>query len=85
MLTAPKRWEEMSFDLYDERWRDCWLAATSTVRLRRKQVDMDIRHRVQRLLEAHGPETLTPLSLRVYGTMIKGPWASFQCLSRPFR
>ena len=64
--------QEVAFDLYDERWRDCWVAATSTARQRKKQVDMDIQHRVQRLIEDHGPQTDKPLTLRVYGTMIKG-------------
>ena len=48
------------------------MAATSTARQRKKQVDMDIQHRVQRLIEDHGPQTDKPLTLRVYGTMIKG-------------
>ncbi|CAJ1451868.1 unnamed protein product [Effrenium voratum] len=64
--------QDAAFDLYDERWRDCWIAATSTARLRKKQVDMDIQNRVQRLIETHGPNTEKPLTLRVYGTMIKG-------------
>jgi len=64
--------QEVAFDLYDERWRDCWVAATSTARQRKKQVDMDIQPRVQRLIEDHGPQTEKPLTLRVYGTMIKG-------------
>lgn len=64
--------QEVAFDLYDERWRDCWVAATSTARQRKKQVDMDIQLRVQRLIEDHGPQTDKPLTLRVYGTMIKG-------------
>ena len=48
------------------------MAATSTARQRKKQVDMDIQLRVQRLIEDHGPQTEKPLTLRVYGTMIKG-------------
>ena len=63
---------EIAFDLYDERWRECWLAATSTARLRKKQVDIDIQERVHRLIQEHGPNTDKPLTLRVYGTMIKG-------------
>ena len=63
---------EMAFDLQDERWRECWLAATSTARLRKKQVDIDIRERVTRLIHEHGPRTDKPLTLRIYGTMIKG-------------
>mmetsp|Transcript_104338 Transcript_104338/g.185521 ORF Transcript_104338/g.185521 Transcript_104338/m.185521 type:complete len:496 (-) Transcript_104338:28-1515(-) len=64
--------QEVAFDLYDERWRDCWVAATSTARLRKKQVDFDINQRVVRLLQDYGPQTDKPLTLRVYGTMIKG-------------
>lgn len=60
------------FDLYDEQWRDCWVAATSVVRLRKKQVDLDIQQRVMRLLEDYGPDSEQPLTLRIYGTMIKG-------------
>lgn len=60
------------FDLYDERWRDCWVAATATTRLKRRQIDLDIRQRVGRLLEDYGPESERPLTLRIYGTMIKG-------------
>ncbi|CAE7349082.1 usp33 [Symbiodinium natans] len=63
---------DVAFDLYDERWRECWLAATSTTRLRKKQVDVDIQERVHRLIQEHGPNTDKPLTLRVYGTMIKG-------------
>eukprot|EP00440_Ansanella_granifera_P025497 gb/GFBE01027689.1/.p1 GENE.gb/GFBE01027689.1/~~gb/GFBE01027689.1/.p1 ORF type:complete len:507 (+),score=134.93 gb/GFBE01027689.1/:1-1521(+) len=64
--------QEVAFDLYDERWRDCWVAATSTARLRKKQVDFDIQQRVARLLQDYGPQTDKPLTLRVYGTMLKG-------------
>lgn len=60
------------FDLYDERWRDCWLAATAAARLRRKQVDLNIHNRVANLLEDYGPQSEKPLTLRIYGTMIKG-------------
>lgn len=64
--------KEISFDLYDERWRDCWLAATSTARLRKKQVDIEIDQRVAKLLRDFGPQSENPLTLRIYGTMIKG-------------
>eukprot|EP00931_Biecheleriopsis_adriatica_P004204 TRINITY_DN105908_c0_g1_i1.p1 TRINITY_DN105908_c0_g1~~TRINITY_DN105908_c0_g1_i1.p1 ORF type:complete len:521 (-),score=126.62 TRINITY_DN105908_c0_g1_i1:71-1561(-) len=64
--------QEATFDLYDDRWRDCWVAATSTARMRKKQVDIDIQQRVARLLQDHGPQTERPLTLRVYGTMLKG-------------
>lgn len=64
--------EGLVFDLYDDRWRDCWVAATSAVRLRKKQIDFDIQHRVAKLLKDFGPESGSPLSLRIYGTMIKG-------------
>jgi len=40
--------------------------------MRKKQVDMDIRQRVGRLLNEYGPESGQPLTLRIYGTMIKG-------------
>ncbi|CAK0796569.1 unnamed protein product, partial [Prorocentrum cordatum] len=62
----------MAFDLYDERWHDCWVAATSVARARKKQIDFDIGQRVARLLEDYGPESQKPLTLRIYGTMIKG-------------
>lgn len=64
--------ECLAFDLYDDRWRDCWIAATSVARLRKKQVDIDIQQRVARLLEDYGPQSEKPLTLRIYGTMIKG-------------
>ncbi|CAE8608802.1 unnamed protein product, partial [Polarella glacialis] len=64
--------QEVAFDLYDDRWRDCWVAATSTARLRKKQVDLDIQQRVSRLLQDYGPQSDKPLTLRIYGTMIKG-------------
>lgn len=64
--------DRLGFDLYDERWRDCWVAATSAARLRKRQVDMDIGRRVARLLEDHGPQSSRPLTLRIYGTMLKG-------------
>lgn len=64
--------DNLMFDVYDDRWRDCWVAATSVTRLRKKQVDIDICQRVSRLLEDYGPESDRPLTLRIYGTMIKG-------------
>lgn len=64
--------EVLGFDLYDEHWRDCWLAATSVARLRKKQIDVDIRKRIAKLLEDYGPQSDKPLTLRIYGTMIKG-------------
>lgn len=64
--------ESLAFDLYDERWRDFWIAATSVTRLRKKQIDVDIRLRVARLLQDHGPQSEKPLTLRIYGTMLKG-------------
>eukprot|EP00929_Paragymnodinium_shiwhaense_P072806 TRINITY_DN36966_c0_g1_i2.p1 TRINITY_DN36966_c0_g1~~TRINITY_DN36966_c0_g1_i2.p1 ORF type:complete len:545 (-),score=141.14 TRINITY_DN36966_c0_g1_i2:152-1786(-) len=61
------------FDLYDDLWRDCWVAATSSTRLlRKRQVDLDIRRRVAKLLEEYGPQSQKPLTLRIYGTLIKG-------------
>mmetsp|Transcript_32302 Transcript_32302/g.89219 ORF Transcript_32302/g.89219 Transcript_32302/m.89219 type:complete len:526 (-) Transcript_32302:115-1692(-) len=68
----PDAADVLGFDLYDECWRDCWLAATSAARLRKKQVDLDIKRRVARLLEDYGPQSEKPLTLRIYGTMIKG-------------
>mmetsp|Transcript_45457 Transcript_45457/g.89972 ORF Transcript_45457/g.89972 Transcript_45457/m.89972 type:complete len:555 (-) Transcript_45457:67-1731(-) len=62
----------VAFDFYDERWRDCWIAASSAARLRKRQIDFDIRQRVSRLLADYGPESTRPLTLRIYGTMIKG-------------
>eukprot|EP00747_Dinoflagellata_sp_TGD_P182335 gnl/TRDRNA2_/TRDRNA2_36553_c0_seq2.p1 gnl/TRDRNA2_/TRDRNA2_36553_c0~~gnl/TRDRNA2_/TRDRNA2_36553_c0_seq2.p1 ORF type:complete len:561 (+),score=134.85 gnl/TRDRNA2_/TRDRNA2_36553_c0_seq2:123-1685(+) len=68
----PAEAQGLVFDFYDERWRDCWIAATSVTRLRKKQVDIDIQQRVVRLLEDYGPQSEKPLTLRIYGTMIKG-------------
>eukprot|EP00930_Biecheleria_cincta_P073196 TRINITY_DN60511_c0_g1_i1.p1 TRINITY_DN60511_c0_g1~~TRINITY_DN60511_c0_g1_i1.p1 ORF type:complete len:493 (-),score=107.88 TRINITY_DN60511_c0_g1_i1:228-1706(-) len=64
--------QDVAFDLYDDRWRDCWVAATSTARLRKKQVDFDIQQRVAKLLQEFGPQTEKALTLRIYGTMLKG-------------
>ena len=64
--------QDVAFDLYDDRWRDCWVAATSTARLRKKQVDFDIQQRVVKLLQEFGPQTEKALTLRIYGTMLKG-------------
>lgn len=64
--------QDVVFDLYDDRWRDCWVAATSTARLRKKQVDFDIQQRIVKLLQEFGPQTEKALTLRIYGTMLKG-------------
>eukprot|EP00443_Scrippsiella_acuminata_P048445 CAMPEP_0115174222 /NCGR_PEP_ID=MMETSP0270-20121206/3726_1 /TAXON_ID=71861 /ORGANISM="Scrippsiella trochoidea, Strain CCMP3099" /LENGTH=185 /DNA_ID=CAMNT_0002587051 /DNA_START=49 /DNA_END=603 /DNA_ORIENTATION=- len=61
-----------SFSIHQDLWHDCWVAATSAVRGRKAKVDFNIQQRVVRLLKDHGPETSVPLTLRVYGTMIKG-------------
>jgi len=60
------------FSIHQDLWHDCWVAATTVLRGRKKQVDFNIAQRVERLLEEYGPESSMPLTLRVYGTMIKG-------------
>lgn len=60
------------FDIYDGRWRDAWVAATSMSCQRRRQIDTNIRAHVLCLLDDHGPNSCHPLTLRIYGTMIKG-------------
>lgn len=64
--------EALGFDLYDDFWRDCWIAATAVSRLRKRQADVDIQNRVTKLLQDFGPQSTKPLSLRIYGTLIKG-------------
>lgn len=63
---------EMAFNIHQELWHDAWVAATAAVRSRKRQVDLDVEARVRRLIEDHGPKTGAPLTLRVYGTMLKG-------------
>lgn len=60
------------FSIYEELWHDCWLAATAAARTKRRQVDYDIRQRIGSLMQHYGPQTEMPLTLRVYGTMLKG-------------
>lgn len=60
------------FSIHQELWQDCWVAATSAVRARKKLVDYVISRRVTQLLTDYGPESAQPLTLRVYGTMLKG-------------
>lgn len=63
---------ELPFSIHQEQWQECWLAATAAARSRKRQIDLDVSQRVERLLQEHGPATRHPLTLRVYGTMIKG-------------
>ena len=60
------------FSIYQDLWHDCWVAATANVRARKRQVDFDIHQRVARLLDTYGPQSEMPLTLRVYGTLLKG-------------
>mmetsp|Transcript_19452 Transcript_19452/g.61078 ORF Transcript_19452/g.61078 Transcript_19452/m.61078 type:complete len:513 (-) Transcript_19452:58-1596(-) len=62
----------LPFSIHQELWHDAWVAATATARSRKRQVDLDVRQRVEKLLQDYGPTTERPLTLRVYGTMIKG-------------
>mmetsp|Transcript_120572 Transcript_120572/g.191169 ORF Transcript_120572/g.191169 Transcript_120572/m.191169 type:complete len:544 (+) Transcript_120572:70-1701(+) len=63
----------MPFSIHQERWHNAWVAATAAVKSRKKQqVDFDIRQRVGQLLEEYGPQSQSPLTLRVYGTLMKG-------------
>eukprot|EP00928_Gymnodinium_smaydae_P024836 TRINITY_DN19983_c0_g5_i1.p1 TRINITY_DN19983_c0_g5~~TRINITY_DN19983_c0_g5_i1.p1 ORF type:complete len:621 (+),score=151.76 TRINITY_DN19983_c0_g5_i1:173-1864(+) len=64
--------EQAGFSIHQELWHEAWVAATASVRGRRKLVDFCVRQRVARLLADHGPETDQPLTLRVYGTLLKG-------------
>lgn len=61
-----------TFSIHQGLWHDCWVAATSTSRSRKNQVDFNLQQRVARLLEDFGPQSERPLTLRVYGTMLKG-------------
>lgn len=63
---------EIAFSIHQDLWHEAWVAATSAVRSRKRQVDLDVEARVRRLIEDHGPRSGAPLSLRVYGTMLKG-------------
>eukprot|EP00971_Amphidinium_carterae_P240538 4775378-Amphidinium_carterae.1 len=65
--------ESIGFNIYDEKWRECWVAATSNARCKhRRRGDFNIAEQVARLLHEHGPGTESPLTLRIYSTMIKG-------------
>ena len=63
---------EINFGIHQDLWQDAWIAATSAVRARKRQIDLNVQERVQHLLAEHGPRSGKALSLRVYGTMIKG-------------
>lgn len=60
------------FSIYQDSWHDCWVAATMAARVRKMHIDLNIQQRVARLLEEYGPHSSMPLTLRVYGTMLKG-------------
>merc|ERR1719272_1530810 len=60
------------FSIHQDLWCDSWFAATAAVRAKKKLVDYNISHRVARFLDDYGPGTPQPLTLRVYGTMLKG-------------
>ena len=63
---------EIHFGIHQDLWQDAWIAATSAVRARKRQIDLNVQQRVERLISDHGPKTEKALTLRVYGTMIKG-------------
>ena len=63
---------EIQFGIHQELWQDAWIAATSAVRARKRQIDLNVEQRIQRLVAEYGPKTQKPLTLRVYGTMLKG-------------
>eukprot|EP00927_Polykrikos_kofoidii_P071634 TRINITY_DN67891_c0_g1_i1.p1 TRINITY_DN67891_c0_g1~~TRINITY_DN67891_c0_g1_i1.p1 ORF type:complete len:609 (-),score=88.00 TRINITY_DN67891_c0_g1_i1:121-1812(-) len=63
---------DFSFSIHQDLWHDAWVAATSTTRGRKKIVDFNVHQRVLRFIESYGPQSDVPLTLRVYGTMLKG-------------
>lgn len=63
---------EIQFGIHQDLWQDAWIAATSAVRAKKRQIDLNVEQRVQRLISDHSPGTGKALTLRVYGTMIKG-------------
>ena len=63
---------EIHFGIHQDLWQDAWIAATSAVKARKRQIDLNVQQRVERLISDHGPRTEKALTLRVYGTMIKG-------------
>ena len=63
---------EIQFGIHQDLWQDAWIAATSAVRAKKRQIDLNVQQRVQRLISDHSPGTGKALTLRVYGTMIKG-------------
>lgn len=66
--------DEGGFSIHHDDWEMIWHAATATVKdkERKKLVDLNIQERVSRLLGEYGPSSAKPLSLRIFGTMIKG-------------
>eukprot|EP00931_Biecheleriopsis_adriatica_P122790 TRINITY_DN97830_c0_g1_i1.p1 TRINITY_DN97830_c0_g1~~TRINITY_DN97830_c0_g1_i1.p1 ORF type:complete len:575 (+),score=193.21 TRINITY_DN97830_c0_g1_i1:106-1830(+) len=63
---------ELTFSIHQDLWQDAWVAATTAARSKKRQVDFNVKQRVDRLLHDYGPESGKPLTLRVYGTMLKG-------------
>lgn len=63
---------DLPFSIYSELWQDAWIAATSAIKSRKRQTDLSVKQRVERLLQDYGPDTARQLTLRVYGTMLKG-------------
>ena len=63
---------EIQFGIHQDLWQDAWIAATSAVRAKKRQIDLNVQQRVQRLISDHSPGPGKALTLRVYGTMIKG-------------
>ena len=59
---------DIQFSIHQELWQDAWIAATSAVRARKRQTDLNVQQRVERLLEEHGPKTSKPLTLCLAGT-----------------
>mmetsp|Transcript_60270 Transcript_60270/g.111775 ORF Transcript_60270/g.111775 Transcript_60270/m.111775 type:complete len:442 (+) Transcript_60270:44-1369(+) len=65
-----------TFSIYQEPWHACWLAATNR-RLRQGKAesslpDIDVCAVSEQMLKEHGPSSAQPLSLRIYGTLLKG-------------
>eukprot|EP00929_Paragymnodinium_shiwhaense_P062837 TRINITY_DN31389_c0_g1_i1.p1 TRINITY_DN31389_c0_g1~~TRINITY_DN31389_c0_g1_i1.p1 ORF type:complete len:530 (-),score=149.57 TRINITY_DN31389_c0_g1_i1:111-1700(-) len=61
-----------AFSIHEELWHEIWVAATASARSKKRSVSFEVAPRVQKFLLSYGPSTDKPLTLRVYGTMLKG-------------
>lgn len=63
----------IAFNIYSDLWNDCWVAATAPPRARRRRpATFNVAQRMGLLLHEHGPHSEQPLTMRIYGTMLKG-------------